>query len=124
MLAILLHTIDDCKHRFAKYARVQHKGDAYHETIEVCHSMVPHIREAPLCPVFVNVCVTLVSSTEDEVFGIIFEEGMHSLIYPRCFPIKNNQVVDESLLENFFRKHHFRDKRYVPMQVAVQMPTS
>jgi hypothetical protein len=98
MLAIVLHTIDDYKHHFAKCARVQHKDDAYHETIEVCHFMVPHIREAPLCPVIVNVCVTLVSSTEDEVFGIIFEKGMHSLIYPRCFPNKNNQVVDESLL--------------------------
>ena len=86
--------------------------------------MVPHIREAPLCPVCVNVCVTLVSSTEDEEFGVILEEGMPSLTYPRCFPIKNNQVVDKSLLEKFFRKHHFRDKRYVPMQVAVQMPTS
>jgi len=86
--------------------------------------MVPHIREAPLCPVCVNVCVTPVSSTDDEVLGVIFEKGMHSLIYPRCFPIKKNQVIDESLLENFFRKHYFCDVRYVRMQLALQMPTS
>jgi hypothetical protein len=86
--------------------------------------MVPHIREAPLCPVCVNVCVTPVSSTAEAVFGVIFKEGMHSLIYPRCFPIKNNQVVDESHLENFFRKYHFCDVRYVPMQLALQKPQS
>jgi len=98
MLAIVLLAIEDCQHPFAKQARVQRKDDAFHETIEVYDLMVPHIRRAPHCPYSKNVGVTPSFSIADEVLGVIFEEGMHSLIYPRCFPNKNNQVVDESLL--------------------------
>jgi len=44
--------------------------------------MVPHFREAPNCPVFVNICVTPVSSTVDAVLVVNFDVGIRPLISP------------------------------------------
>ena len=82
MQAIVLHSIDDCQHPFAKQARVQHNDNAYHDTIEDEDPMVPHILEAPNCPVFVNICVTPVSSTVDAVLVVNFDVGIRPLISP------------------------------------------
>jgi len=59
--------------------------------------MVPHIREAPNCPVFVNICVSPVSSTVDAVLVVNFDVGIRPLVSPRCAPIASNQVVVETL---------------------------
>jgi len=83
--------------------------------------MVPHIREAYRCPVFLKFCVTRVSSTAEEVLGVILEEGMHTLISPLCIPSRTIHVGYESLLKKCFRKHHYCDVRYVAKQVALQM---
>jgi hypothetical protein len=59
--------------------------------------MVPHIREAPNCPVFEKICGTPVSSTVDAVFVVNFDVGIRPLVSPRCAPIASIQVVDETL---------------------------
>jgi len=42
--------------------------------------MVPHIREAPNCPVFEKICGTPVSSTVDAVLVVNFDVGIRPLI--------------------------------------------
>jgi len=124
MLALFLVRIDDCRNPFRKQARVQRKDGPYYKTSEVYDLLVPHIREAPHGPVFVNISVTPVSSTIDAVFDVIIEKGMHSVISPRCFPSQTIRWLMKVFLKNSSEKHHFSHVRYVKMQLALKRPRS
>jgi len=79
---------DDGPYPFARRARVQRKDGAYHGAFEFHDHAILQVREVLHRPVFVNTRVSLVSSTLQAAFGVIFVESVHMLISPRRFPVQ------------------------------------
>jgi len=121
VLGIVHDAIDDGPYSFAREAWVEWKNGAYHETFEVHDHVVLQAHEVLDCPSSVNAQVTLVSSTVEAEFGVIFVASVHSLISPRGFPRANLQVADEALVVKFFRNLDCFDGRHVAIHLHRQM---
>jgi len=121
MLAIVRDAIDDGPYPFAREARVACQDAAYHEAFEIHNHMAIPVREVLHRPVFVNRRVSFVSSVVDAVFGVIFAQGMHSLISPQQVPRTKHQVAEKALVEKLFRILDCFYVRYILFQLLHQI---
>ena len=83
--------------------------------------LVPQVREILYRLVSVNTRVSPASSTVDAAEGIVFVEGVHSIVPPRHFPCGIHQVPDGGNREKFFRNFDCFGIRYVVVHVPHKM---
>jgi hypothetical protein len=105
MLTIVRDAVDDRAYSFAREARILRKDGAYHETFEFHDHVILQVRAVLHRRVFVNSRVTPVWSTAEAVFGVVFVEGEHSLIFPPRFPCAKHQVTMKALVEKFLLRN-------------------
>jgi len=118
MLATVCDGIGSVPYPVTREARVQRKDGANHETFEVHNHLVPQVRSALHCSLFVNTRITPVSNTVEAVLSVVFVEGMHSLISRRRLLCANHGVASKCLVEKFLRNLDYFDARNVMVHLT------
>jgi len=129
MLTIVRDAVDDRAYSFAREARILRKDGAYHETFEFHDHVILQVRAVLHRRVFVNSRVTPVWSTAEAVFGVVFVEGVHSLIFCSALPVCQASGDDESSCRKIpppkprlFRSASSRDTSPSPKALFLRKP--